>query len=607
MEIGLESLISESLGFNYKTDNPSTNTTSVENFDIEDSIKEMQESVEKCMFVNCMYNLQAHNNEEKLNMLRKMKRIYNNSSIQNKTAANSLESFYENVFSVEAENNKVKEFFGRIWDGIKKVFNRIFEFFKGIFTKIKDWITGLFNKNKEDKLEQDKTNCEKTLDKEEIRKRFEVALGACAAVMVNITESVGSSMSAGFKKADSTFKEYASKLQVKIDEYQVNKALADEEKERARLQKLAEKAAAKVARDAEREAKRAHAAKEQELINAFKEGAKAQREAEKILAKEEKEQIRLERIAEKAAAKVAKEEEARARKAHDDRAKELAKAFKEGAKAQREAEKILAKEEKENLKEEQRETNNGKPNVIEKIGEKIRFLKKQRGISKAFANYKLEPMLVPDISMFKADNEFSKLVEFCEKNCHTIGQRLPALFATNNQNNSNGGDHLNNIDDSRKALSKNVLGLFYYGLNNDHMFNQKSLNEKYSFDDFVKNELKLPIIDLLKLTPEQHFEKFGKKMIKTVTTFLTNMTARIDSISKTMNKLLDDIQKHVEQWYIVKDGATDDPVVKSIRSCFMTYTKVFQNGLNYCKKIVDMVTPLSKVRYTTYTNDAAAA
>lgn len=544
MEIGLESLISESLGFNYKTDNHSDNTASVENFDIEDSIKEMQESVENCMFVNCMYNLQAHNNEEKLNMLRKMKRIYNNSSIQNKTAANSLESFYENVFSVEAENNKVKEFFGRIWDGIKKVFKRIFEFFRGIFTKIKDWITGLFNNNKENKLEQDKVNCEKTLDKEEIQKRFEVALGACAAVMVNIAESVNSSMSAGFKKADSSFKEFASKLQVKVDEYQVNKALADEEKERARLQKLAEKADAKNAREAEREAKRAHAAKQQELKKAFKEDAAAKREANKYLANEEK-----------------------------------------------------AK----------RGTNNDKPNVIEKISEKIRFLKKQHAMSKAFANYKLEPMLVPDISMFKADNEFSKLVEFCEKNCNTIGQRLPALFATNNQNNSNGGDHLNNMDDSRKALSKNVLGLFYYGLNNSYMFNQKSLNEKYSFDDFVKNELKLPIIDLLKLSPEQHFEKFGKKMIKTVTTFLTNMTARINSISKTMDKLLDDIQKHVEQWYIVKDGATDDPVVKSIRSCFMTYTKVFQNGLNYCKKIVDMVTPLSKVRYTTYSNDAVAA
>ena len=270
-EISLEQFTLDVMGYNDKSNGKAID--SVEDLDF--SAKEMVSSIETLKTFGTYELLNQCNTKAKVNMLKKIRKIYNNSSISNLKAANSLESFYNNEFSTEEEkqNNKAKNFFINLWKSIKKIFSKIFTFFKDVYTKIKNWIVGLFNKKEANNEEADYVEVKKTTSKEEIISRYTAAVGAVALQIGNILESCGVEVGKKAVEYGHRFEKFVGSVQVKYGDFKAERDKAKGEKIFNKLEREEQKAAAKAAKEEENARKKAETAayreKEKELKQTF--------------------------------------------------------------------------------------------------------------------------------------------------------------------------------------------------------------------------------------------------------------------------------------------------------------------------------------------------
>ena len=170
MDYSIEALIAAGTGL--KTRDEMKYTSSSESaydgyFDAVQAV--LTRSFENLEFLDTYSRVNEANDASKLRMMKRLKRVYG-STIEDPAKASSVESFIDsNIRSLEEDKKsdgsekkpgKVKEFFGKIVEGLKTLLHNIKEFFKRIWEKIR----GLFAKKNE-------KNCE-VASKEQIEELF---------------------------------------------------------------------------------------------------------------------------------------------------------------------------------------------------------------------------------------------------------------------------------------------------------------------------------------------------------------------------------------------------------------------------------------------------
>ena len=173
------------MGFSAK----SPETKSSESFcDLDDNTYQVTKTFESVESLNTLMMINENSTSQKIKMLNKISKTYNQNTIANKIAAFGLESFYDNQFSLEDEKQKsFKEMMKKVWEGIKSFFIKLFQGIMKVLKAIGNFFKSLFAK---DVSEQEIQEVEQATDDKKIENNFKQAVSKFSGAISGVISSV---------------------------------------------------------------------------------------------------------------------------------------------------------------------------------------------------------------------------------------------------------------------------------------------------------------------------------------------------------------------------------------------------------------------------------
>lgn len=204
------------LAMGFSTKKPETKS-SESITDLEYNAYEVTKSFESIESMNTMMLINENNTSQKIRMLNKISKMYNQNTITNRSASFGLESFYDKQFSLEDEKQKsFKEIMKKVWDGIKSFFIKLFEGIMKVLRAIGNFFKSLFAK---DVSEQEIQEIEQTTDDKKIESNFKQAVskfsGAISGVISSVKDNVNKAKdNRADREADKAFYSKASYAEI---------------------------------------------------------------------------------------------------------------------------------------------------------------------------------------------------------------------------------------------------------------------------------------------------------------------------------------------------------------------------------------------------------
>ena len=204
------------LAMGFSTKKPETISSESIN-DLEYNAYEVTKSFESIESMNTMMLINENNTSQKIRMLNKISKMYNQNTITNRSASFGLESFYDKQFSLEDEKQKsFKEIMKKVWDGIKTFFIKLFQGIMKVLKDIGNFFKSLFAK---DVSEQEIQEIEQTTDDKKIENNFKQAVskfsGAISGVIASVKDNVNKAKdSRAEREADKAFYDKATYAEI---------------------------------------------------------------------------------------------------------------------------------------------------------------------------------------------------------------------------------------------------------------------------------------------------------------------------------------------------------------------------------------------------------